>query len=109
MNKKQIAKHMITVGIFTLITTFVIVSLESYRNLTKEKAEVGQGLNLDPMDSQMETDVLDEIESRKEYSLEEIRTISTPTPFPTVTPGQTETALGEETTISTSSGEQADE
>ncbi len=109
MNKKQIAKHLILVGIFTLITVFVIVSLESYRNLIKEKTEVGKDLNLDPIDPKMETDVLDEIETRKEYSFEEIKTISTPIPSPTTAPGQTETAPGEEDTASTPSGEQTDE
>lgn len=109
MNKKQIAKHLILVGIFTLITIFVIVSLESYRNLIREKTEAGQGLNLDPIDPKIEMDVLDEIETRKEYSFEEIETISTPTPSPATAPGQTETAPGEETATSTSSGEQTDE
>jgi hypothetical protein len=86
MNKKQIARHMVTIGIFTLVTSFIMVSLQSYRKLTEEKAQVGQGLKLEPIDPNIQMEILDEIESRKEYGLDEIKVISTPTPLPTTLP-----------------------
>ncbi len=107
MNKKEIAKHMVTIGIFTLITTFFVVSLQSYRNLIKEKEEVGEGLKLDPINPEIKMDLLDEIQARKEYSFNDIR-IVTPTPIPTATPSEEE-APGDEIPTSSPSGQLTDE
>jgi len=111
MNKKEIAKHMVMVGIFTLATTFFVVSLQSYRNLIAQKEEIGRDLNLDLIDPSIPPGLLDQIQSRKEHSFGDIK-IATPTPTATATPTVTpvlEVTPDQEAPTSTPSGQPENE
>jgi len=80
---KKFLKRLINVGIVTLITALIWVSMDGYQELSKKKTSQEVAPLVKPLDPQLETEIIEEIEDREEYSLEEIDDYFN---FPTATP-----------------------
>lgn len=111
MKKKKKLKRLVSVGVFTLITSLLWVSLESYRELVKKEEIKKVDQLLIPLDPNLETDILDQIEARREYQPDQVEnfwrvrptlaeTAESVSPSPTATAGAevvslTDDSLGE--------------
>lgn len=77
MEKNKISAYFLFISVFTLITIFFIVVQKSYSNLLTPTVEVKKNDLLKPVDPSLEISVLDDIEQRKYYSLENQSVIPT--------------------------------
>lgn len=87
-NSRQFARRLIGVGVFTLITALVWVSLDGYNELVKQQRLKEIKSLLRPLNPEINTEVLMKTRERREYSLEavdELLILPTPTLEPTPT------------------------
>lgn len=77
MEKNKISAYFLFISVFTLITIFFIVVQKSYSNLLTPTVEVKKNDLLKPVDPSLDISVLDDIEQRKYYSLENQSVIPT--------------------------------
>jgi len=89
MMKIKGTKRLIVIGAITLVTVLVWVALDSYRQLVKQEQFRKVSDLIEPLDPRLNTKVLDQIEARKEYRLDEIERFLLPitTPIATASPG----------------------
>ncbi|HOZ80984.1 MAG TPA: hypothetical protein PK370_02060 [Candidatus Woesebacteria bacterium] len=67
MKKNKISSYFLIVSVFTLITLFLYVSFQSYSKLLTPIKEANANPMLKPINPQLDTQVLDEIEKRILY------------------------------------------
>lgn len=109
MTKVKKIKRLVSLGIITLITALIWVALDSYHQLVKQEQIKKVGDLIKPLDPHLNTEVLDQIETRKKYRLDEVEEflLPTPTPAPTVSPElETTEEIGSPSGIATESGTQ---
>lgn len=99
--KLKEAKKFILIGSITLITALVWVALDSYHQLVRQEQLEKVSDLIEPLDPHLNTEVLDQIEARKEYQVNEVEKFLLPTATPTPASSLEENLAGE---ISTSSG-----
>ncbi len=87
MKQKKIIKRLYWLGIFTLATSFIWVSLSGYHQLVQKQRIVGEDKALiKPLNLDLKSDVLPTIRQRKEYTVDEVsQSLLEPTPTPTPT------------------------
>lgn len=84
MKKEEAIKRLYRLGIFTLVTSFLIVSLSGYHQLVDKKITKEEERMIEPLQPELRTDSLPAIRQRKEYSVEEVsEKLREPTPTPT--------------------------
>jgi len=96
MNKKvKRYKKLVFVGAITLFTALVWVALGSYHQITsRERIQEVSDL-LKPLNPQLDLDILDKIEAKREYQPAEVETFLIPTP----TPAEDEAPTGQQEQI----------
>jgi len=85
MIKPRGAKRLVLVGSITLITALVWVAIDSYHQLIKQEQLGKVGDLIEPLDPHLKTEVLDQIETRKEYQPNEVEKFLLPTATPVPT------------------------
>ena len=68
MNQKRFSGYFLFITIFTFIAIFIYVVQNSYSNLMKPITAVTQNPILKPIDSKMDTSILDQINNRLFFS-----------------------------------------
>lgn len=68
MIKSKISFYFIFVAFFTFITIFLTVVQSSYNNLINPVKQAEDNKLLEPLDPQLDVDIILEIESRQDYS-----------------------------------------
>mgnify|MGYP001124258359 CR=1 FL=1 len=90
--KSKRSKRLIWLAVITLLTALIWTALDSYHQLVKrEQTEKVESL-IKPLDPQLNAEILELIEGRKEYQIEEVKI---KLPVPTDTPGKIATKSGE--------------
>jgi len=69
---KERLRRITWIGIWTLTTSLIWVSLESYHRLIEKEQTKKVGSLIDPVNPEIKTEVVAKIEERREYKLEEI-------------------------------------
>ncbi len=85
MKKDKIIKRLYWLGILTLATSFIWVSLSGYHQLIKKSQIVGEDEALiEPINPDLNSEILPVIQERKKYTIEEAsQELLKPTPTPT--------------------------
>lgn len=68
MKKSKLSTYMLFISIFSLVAIFVYIVQNSYSNLMGPINEVKTSSVLKPIDPNLDTSTLDEIQNRKYYS-----------------------------------------
>lgn len=68
MKKNKLSNYFLIIGILTFLTIFVFMVQESYSNLIKATNQIQNNSLLKPIDPNLNTAILDEIEKRQIYS-----------------------------------------
>jgi len=105
MDKKSIINNRVFwIAGLTLLTALILVALNSYRELVRRDRVEGVDQLLTPLKPELNDEVLNIIEQKKEYQLEEVNELlkTEPTAIPTPDLSPTD---GEDTNESTRSGE----
>lgn len=111
MKQKKIIKRLYWLGIFTLATSFIWLSLSGYHQLIQKQQIVEEDKTLiEPINVDLKSDVIPTIRERKDYSIEEVsQSLLEPTPTPTLasepTPSVVPTSAPGEGVESTGSGQ----
>lgn len=80
---KKRAQRIVWLAVLTLVTSLVWIALNSYRQLTeKEKAATVEKFT-DSLDPKLDVTVLSEIETKKEYKVEDVEIKLVPSPVST--------------------------
>lgn len=109
MTKVKKIKRLVSLGIITLITALIWVALDSYHQLVKQEQMRKVGDLIEPLDPNLNTEVLGQIETRKKYQLDEVEEFLLPTPtlVPTVSPElESIEEIGSPSGVTTESGTQ---
>lgn len=77
MEKNKISAYFLFISIFTLVTIFFFVVQKSYNNLIKPAEIIKKSDLLKPVEPNLDTSVLDEIEQRKYFPDSESEIIPT--------------------------------
>ncbi len=72
MIKNKITTYLLLVSIFTFLAIFVFIVQQSYSNLIGPSNEIKTSDILKPINPNLDTKTLDEIQNRKYYSAESI-------------------------------------
>jgi len=84
MNKRlKRYKQLIFVGAITLFTALVWISLDSYHQIASQERIQEVSDLIKPLNPKLDSNILDQIESRKEYQPAEVESLLLPTPTPT--------------------------
>ena len=69
MKKEKVSKYFIFFSILTFITIFVFVIQQSYGNLMKPINEIQNNTLLKPIDPNLDSGILDQIDQKHKYSV----------------------------------------
>jgi hypothetical protein len=85
----------------TLFTVFIWVALDSYHELVRRDRLEDVSQLLTPIDPDLDEKIIEEIEQRREYKLEEVEEYlkSKPTAIPTIDDEETEEEIEEEEVV----------
>lgn len=67
MNKLKVSRYLLVIGVLSMLTVFVIISLQSYFSLVGQEVESVKNISLIPLDPKIRLEIVDAIKQRKEY------------------------------------------
>ena len=67
MKKTKLSGYFVFISAFTFLTIFVVIVQRSYYNLMGPIKSVESNVLLRPINPELDTDILEEIENRREY------------------------------------------
>lgn len=67
MKKTKLSGYFVFISVFTFFAIFIVVVQQSYSNLMKPIKSVESNILLRPINPELDTGILEEIESRREY------------------------------------------
>jgi len=79
----KIPKRLVWLAVLTLLTALIWVALDSYHQLVEKDQLKKFNKLIKILNTELETDILTEIEARKEYQIDEIKEYFLPTPTAT--------------------------
>jgi len=68
MKKTKISFYFLFIAFFTFITIFIVIVQKSYNNLMGPIKEVQKSNLLNPINPNLDTSIIQQVESRPEYS-----------------------------------------
>jgi len=68
MKKTKLSIYFLFIAIFTFVALFTAIVQSSYSNLINPVKEVKKNNLLNPINSNLDLDVIEQVESKKEYS-----------------------------------------
>ena len=93
--KPQRIKKLILIGAISLITVLVWVAFDGYHQLIKQEQLEKVSDLIEPLNPRLDGKILEQIETRKEYSLTEAEKALLPVVSPTSTASLEEGLIGE--------------
>lgn len=79
MKKDKLVKRLVWIGVATLTTTLVWTALDGYHRLVDDQLSTRFGSLLEPLDSTLNSQVIDQLEKKRKYGFEELDYSLTPT------------------------------
>lgn len=70
ISKVQVSQYLLFLGIFSLVTVFIWISLQSYGALINQKVDSVKNISLKPINPRLEIEVLEEILKREKYGVD---------------------------------------
>jgi len=74
MKKTKISREMLFLAIFTTITVFTWIGLETYQALSKKQTPPDLTVQLRPLNPTLDTKVIEDLKNRKFFNWEEVQT-----------------------------------
>lgn len=84
--RRTISAYILLVGILGLSVVGGVVIYGIYSSLVKTQITPGQATLIRPLDGEIDTELLDSLQTRRKFSTTELSVEVTPTPSPTPTP-----------------------